>query len=84
MCLFCDVCDHSRALRLARRSAAAGSVYGQFALGYAHQYGYGGADEDYDQALLEYAPAALQGLAEAQCVATPLRDARCVMERSGT
>ena len=69
MCLFCDVCGHSRALRLARRSAAAGCAYGQFALGYAHQYGCGGADEDYDQALLAYAPAALQGLAEAQCVA---------------
>ena len=69
MCLFCDICGQTRALRLARRSAAAGSAYGQFAVGDAHQYGCGGAEEDYDQALLEYAPAALQGLAEAQYVA---------------
>jgi TPR repeat protein len=66
MCLFYDVCSHVRALRLARRSAAAGCAYGQFALGHAHQYGCGGAEEDYDEALRLYAAAAEQGLADAQ------------------
>jgi hypothetical protein len=37
MCLLYDVCGQARALRLCRSSAAAGSAYGLFALGYAHQ-----------------------------------------------
>ena len=71
MCMLYDVCSHTRALRLSRRSAAAGSAYGQFALGWAHQYGCGGAAEDYSQALRLYALAAQQGLADAQYAAQP-------------
>ena len=69
MCMLYDMgCSHTRALRLCRSSVRAGSAYGQFALGYAHQYGCGGAEEDYDAALVLYAAAADQGLADAQYV----------------
>jgi TPR repeat protein len=66
MCLFHDIRDHTRALRLAHRSAGAGSAYGQYAVGFAHQYGLGGAEEDYASALQAYLRAAGQGLADAQ------------------
>ena len=69
MCLLFDIRDHSRALRLARSSAAGGSAYGQYAMGWAHQYGSGGAAEDYDEAYRWHVMAAEQGLADAQYVA---------------
>ena len=58
---------HARALQLGRASAAAGSRYGQVAVGAMHWYGWGGLPLDYAQALDLYRLAAAQGLDEAQC-----------------
>ena len=56
------VVDETRALELARESAAAGSRYGQHTLGTLLEDA-----NDYAQALLQYRLAAEQGLDDAQC-----------------
>ena len=58
--------NHARSLELARLSSDSGSRYGQYTLGWLHQFGKAGLSVDRAQAVTLYQLAASQGLDKAQ------------------
>jgi hypothetical protein len=64
--------DMNRGLELGRKSAVAGSAYGEFVVAFAYETGSGGVKKDLLEAVEHYKVAVQHGIAEAQYVLAQL------------